>query len=190
MEKNQWAPESIASVVQGPVSAEDEATDETDYQELCRDQVTKLIKAKFSGHALTRLIEEILRAQGYHTYRSPEGADHGADIIAGRGPLGFDRPRLCVEVKSEDSLIDRPAIDKLLGAVSKFDADFGLFDAWGGFRAKTHLETISGFFQVRLWTQKEILENLFANYHKFDEELRADLPLKQIWAVAAPPEQA
>lgn len=76
---------------------------------------------------MTRLVDAILRAQGYTTYRSPEGADGGADILAGAGPLGCGAPRLCVEVNSEASPIDRPTLDKLLGAVSKLGAHDGLF---------------------------------------------------------------
>ena len=41
------------------------------------------------------------------------------------------------------------------------------------------------FFRVRLWTQKELLEQLFANYDRLDEELKAELPLKRAWMIAA-----
>ncbi len=41
------------------------------------------------------------------------------------------------------------------------------------------------FFKVRLWTQKELLEQLFTHYDRLDEDLRAELPLKRIWTVAA-----
>ena len=113
---------------------------------------------------MTRLVEAILKAQGYTTYRSPEGADGGADILAGAGPLGFGAPRLCVEVKSESSPIDRPTVDKLLGAVTKFGADEGLFVSWSGFKSNVQKELAASFFKVRLWTQKELLEQLFAHY--------------------------
>jgi restriction system protein len=148
-----------------------------------------LIAARFKGHGLTRLVEAILNAQGYVTYRSPEGADAGADILAGAGPLGFGQPRLCVEVKSEDSAIDRPTVDKLLGAVAKFGAQEGLFVAWGGFKTNVQKELAASFFRVRLWTQKELLEALFANYDRLDDDLKAELPLKRIWTVAAQDEE-
>ena len=31
---------------------------------------------------------------------APPGPDGGVDIVAGSGPMGFDRPRICVQVKS------------------------------------------------------------------------------------------
>lgn len=187
MRENSWKPESIAAVGKATANVSaaltDEATGDTDLEELARDQIAQLINARFKGHGLTRLVEAVLNAQGYTTYRFPEGADGGADILAGSGPLGFESPKLCVEVKSEDSPIDRPTVDKLLGAVSKFGADEGLFVSWSGFKGNVQKELATSYFRVRLWTQKELLEELFAHYDQLDEELRAELPLKRVWTV-------
>src|SRR5207237_810864 len=123
MRSSGWKPETIAVITKPTATPGPESTEaivDTDPEEAALDQITRLIAARFKGHGLTRLVEGILKAQGYITYRSPEGADGGADILAGAGPLGFGVPRLCVEVKSESSPIDRPTVDKLLGAVSKF----------------------------------------------------------------------
>lgn len=64
---------------------------------------------------------------------------------------------MCVEVKSESAPIDRSAVDKLLGAVSKFGAHEGLFVSWSGFKSNVQKELATSFFRVRLWTQKERL---------------------------------
>ena len=190
MRANGWKPETIASITRQAVVGNDELEQmaDVDLEEKSRDQIARLIGARFKGHALARLVEAILNAQGYTTYRSPEGADGGADILAGAGPLGFGAPRLCVEVKSEDAPIDRPTVDKLIGAVSKFGANEGLFVSWSGFKTNVQKELAASFFRVRLWTQNELLEALFAHYDQLDAEIRAELPLKQIWAVAAPDE--
>ncbi|MBF0475126.1 MAG: restriction endonuclease [Deltaproteobacteria bacterium] len=188
MRSNGWKPETVTAVIAtSPVA--DEATEDTDLEELARDQIVRLISARFKGHKLTRLVEAILQAQGYTTYLSPEGADGGADILAGAGPLGFGAPRLCVEVKSESTPIDRPTVDKLIGAVHKFNAQEGLFVAWGGFKSTVQKELAASFFHVRLWTQKELLEQFFVHYDRLDEDLRAELPLKRIWTVAAQDEE-
>ena len=190
MRANGWKPEKIAGTTAvDPITVSDETAEDTDLEELAHDQIARLIAARFKGHGLTRLVEAILKAQGYTTYRSPEGADGGADILAGAGPLGFGMPRLCVEVKSEDSPIPRPAVDKLLGAVTKFGAQEGLFVSWGGFKSNVQKELAASFFRVRLWTQKELLEQLFAHYEHLDEDLKAELPLKRIWTVAAQEEE-
>lgn len=185
MRANGWKPETIADATKAASPVTDEATEDTDLEELARDQIARLIAARFKGHGLTRLVEAILKAQGYTTYRSPEGADGGVDILAGAGPLGFGSPRLCVEVKSESGPIDRSTVDKLLGAVQKFGADEGLFVSWSGFKGNVQKELAASFFRVRLWTQKELLEQLFAHYDQLDEDLKAELPLKRIWMVAA-----
>lgn len=187
MRTNKWKPEAIAAIIKNAPPTGDvtvEATADTDLEELARDKIAQLIAARFKGHGLTRLVEAILKAQGYTTYRSPEGADGGADILAGAGPLGFGAPRLCVEVKSENSPIDRPTVDKLLGAVTKFGAQEGLFVSWSGFKSNVQKELAASFLRVRLWTQKELLEQLFANYDHLDDDLKAELPLKRIWTVA------
>jgi restriction system protein len=188
MRADGWTPEKLSEIIKPLVVAEaeaDEAAEGLDLEEAGRDQIAQLISARFKGHGLTRLVEAILNAQGYTTYRSPEGADGGADILAGAGPLGFGSPRLCVEVKSESGPIDRSAVDKLLGAVSKFGAQEGLFVSWSGFKTNVQKELAASFFRVRLWTQTELLEALFDNYEKLDSDLKAELPLKRIWTVAA-----
>lgn len=186
MRANGWKAETLAAATKAAASASnDEETADSDLDELARDQIASLISARFKGHGLTRLIEGILKAQGYTTYRSPEGADGGADILAGSGPLGFSAPRLCIEVKSEDNPIGREPVDKLLGAMTKFNADQGLFVAWGGFKGNVQKEMASQFFRLRLWTQKEILEQLFEQYDRLDEDLKAELPLKRVWMVAS-----
>ena len=190
MRANGWKPEAVAAVTRaaGPVTSDGEAED-SDLEELARDQISQLIRARFKGHGLTRLVAAILKAQGYTTYVSPEGADGGADILAGAGPLGFGTPSLCVEVKSGEALIDRPAVDKLLGAVSKFGAQEGLFVSWGGFKSNVQKELAASFFRMRLWSQKELFEALFAQYDRLDDDIKAELPLKRIWTVAAQGEE-
>lgn len=189
MQKSGWAPEKIADVIDSEESSSDEEVESTNLEDLANDQIDKLIRARFNGHKLTTLVEAILKAQGYTTYRSPEDADGGADILAGTGPLGFGAPKLCVEVKSEKNPIDRPTVDKLLDAVTKFGSSEGLFVSWSGFKTNVQKELASSFFKVRLWTRKEVLEQLFALYEELDEDLRAELPLKRIWTVAAPGEE-
>ncbi|MCL5272731.1 MAG: restriction endonuclease [Gammaproteobacteria bacterium] len=185
MRANDWKPEVLTDAVKSVVAIKgDGEAGNSNLEELAHDQIAHLIAARFKGHGLTRLVDAILKAQGYTTYVSPEGADGGADILAGAGPLGFGFPRLCVEVKSGDSPIDRPAVDKLLGAITKFGAQEGLFVSWSGFKSNVHKELASSFFRVRLWTQKELLEALFTQYDRLDDDIKAELPLKRIWTVA------
>ena len=190
MQANNWKPETISSITQISVPATgDEEAYRTNVEEIAQDQIAQLIMTHFKGDDLTRLVAAILKAQGYETYVSPQGRDGGRDILAGAAPLGFGMPHLCVEVKSEDSPIDRSTVDKLIGNVSKFNASEGLFVSWSGFKSNVQKELEQSFFHVRLWTQKELLEALFANYDHMDDDIKAELPLKRIWAIAAPEEE-
>ncbi len=185
MRASGWRPEAGLVVPPDATPPDEAEVGSRDLEELAHDQIAQAILAHFKGHGLTRLVEAILKAQGYSTYRSPEGADGGADILAGAPPLGFGAPRLCVEVKSGDTPIDRPAVDKLLGAVTKFGAQEGLFVSWSGYRSNVQKEMAASYFRVRLWSQKELFEALFANYDHLDDDIKAELPLKRIWVPVA-----
>ena len=187
MRKTGWKQEKSVDIIRGNDLTD--ISEDWDIEENAQDRIARLIIGKFKGHGLTRLVEAILQAQGYTTWRSPAGADGGADILAGAGPLGFGTPRLCVEVKSEASPIDRPTVDKLLGAVSKFGAEEGLFVSWSGFKSNVQKELAASFFRVRLWSQKELLDALFTVYDKLDEDITAEIPLKRIWTTAIPVEE-
>lgn len=180
MKAKNWAAGSDGYVTQDASSEEPEGTFR-DVEELSRDQIIRLIGSKFKGHALARLVNGILVAQGYHTFMSPPGPDGGVDILAGTGSLGFGEPRLCVQVKSQDAPVDLKEIKALKGAMQDSQATQGLFVSWGGY--KSSIKEQSSFFSVRLWGQNELLAALFQTYEKLEPELRADLPLKQIWTI-------
>jgi len=169
---------------EGPVGSEI-----VDLERLGRDQIAKVIGRKFKGHAMARLVEGVLRAQGYITWTSPEGPDKGIDILAAPGPLGFGTPRMCVQVKSGDAPVDHPTLSQLIGTMQSVQAELGLLVSWGGFKASVEKETSHHFFRVRLWDQDALIEQLLEHYDRLDPELRAELPLKRVWTVAAQEEE-
>src|SRR5438445_12311633 len=105
---------------------------------------------------MARLVEALLKAQGYVTFISPPGPDKGVDILAALGPLGFGRPRICVQVKSGDGPVDSPTLNQLIGAMQNVQADQGLLVSWGGFKSSVDKEVPVQFFRVRLWDQNAI----------------------------------
>ncbi len=153
-----------------------------DLEEQAFDQIRRLIGAKFRGHNLTRLVEAILNVHGYQTFRAPEGPDGGVDILAGYGPMGFDKPRICVQVKSGGVQNDS-SVRELEGVMSRVGADQGLFVSWEGFN-KTAIGNVRDlFFKVRLWDDKKLIINLLSSYEKLPDEIQAELPMKRIWVV-------
>ena len=133
---------------------------------------------------MTRLVEGILKTQGYTTFVSPAGPDKGIDILAGAGSLGFDHPKICVQVKSGTSPLDRPTLDQLIGTMQNVQADQGLLVSWGGFKSSVEKEEAQQFFRVRLWDQDNLIDKLLDHYDDLDQELQAELPLKKIWTIS------
>lgn len=182
----QSAPPTAVTVTTGGNAADDTQPEtHIDLEQLARDSIAKLIIQKFKGHGMARLVEAVLKAQGFTTYLSPEGPDGGVDILAASGAFGFDAPRICVQVKSGDSPADRPEFTQLIGAMENVKAEQGLFVSWSDFKQTVYKEVPNKFFKVRLWNQNDLIEQILANYEKLDQDIRAEIPLKQIWTIAA-----
>lgn len=166
-------------------AADDAGAQELDLELIGRDHIARLIYSKYAGHGLEDLVEAILNAQGFTTHHSDKGTDGGIDILAAPDTLGFGQPRICVQVKSQDTPLDRPVLDQLVGTMQHVGADQGLLVCWGGFKPTIKRELPRLFFKVRLWDQNDLIDQFLANYDKLSEDLRAEIPLKRVWAVAS-----
>lgn len=186
MAENGW--KSTGTLLSIKAKADEEGTDSgeglVDLDQAARDQLAKLIIARFKGHGMARLVDAVLRAQGYTTFLSPEGPDKGIDILAAPGPMGFGEPRVCVQVKSGDAALDRPTLDQLIGVMQNVQASHGLLVSWGGFKSSIDKEEATQFFRVRLWDQGDLIDQVLSHYGQLDEEIRTELPLKRIWVVS------
>lgn len=185
MSNSGWKSKAVdLSATQDADSGEEAAF--SDLEQVARDQIARLIIAKFKGHKMARLVNGILKAEGYTTHLSPVGPDKGIDILAAPGAMGFGSPRICVQVKSGDTPLDRPTLDQLIGTMQNVQADQGLLVSWGGFKSTVEKEEANQFFRVRLWDQDNLIEQLLRHYDNLDGDLRAELPLKMIWTIAIP----
>ena len=155
-----------------------------DLVEIAEDAIRLKIATSFKGHKLSTLIGAILETQGYRVVVSPPGADGGVDIVAGKGPLGFDPPRLVVQVKSQDTAVDVGVLRELQGVMRQFSAEQGLLVAWGGVTKPLAKEAQRLFFEIRIWDAGEIVRALQQSYDLLSEEVQADVPLKRIWVLA------
>ena len=165
------------------VAVEDATDAERDLAVLARDQIERKIASSFTGHEFTRLVAEILKAQGYVVNVSPPGADNGIDIVAGRGALGFDAPRLVVQVKSGTVVVDQPTLQALIGAVQDAQAHHGLLVSWGGFKRTVDARRNELFFRIRMWGRTQLIDALLESYERLPEEFRAELALRRIWTL-------
>lgn len=153
-------------------------------KELAEDSIVKRIEEKFSGHDFPRLIKGILEAKGYKVFQTPDQKDRGADLLASRDALGFDNQSgICVEVKSGNTPADSKIVDQLIGARDKYNAKFALLVSWGGFRKGVRRDYMEKYFGLRLWSQRDVLDELYDCYDNLSEEIKAELPLERIWSV-------
>lgn len=188
--RREKAEERIRAVLEGkkvqeilPTTEEEVEEVPPDLEEFAQDQIMTYIGRRFKGHELSRLVTSVLEAQGYKTKMSPPGADGGVDIIAGRGAMGFDTPKLCIQVKSSDSPVDVKVLRELQGVMKNFGAEQGLLVSWGGFKKTVTTEAGRLFFEIRLWDSGDLVEVLLENYERLPDELKAELPLKRIWTL-------
>jgi len=170
---------ATTSVEQAAESVADDA--KVDLEESAQYEILKFIQARFKGHDLARLIDAILRAQGYKTKMSPPGPDGGIDILAGSGPLGLDQPRLCVQVKSGGGKEGQKTLNELRGVMSKCASEQGLLVSWGGFTGPLTTDARNDSFKVRLWDQGDVVDAVLQNYDRLGDEIKAELSLKKIW---------
>lgn len=162
----------------------DDTRSEIDLEQVASDAIRSRVEAAFKGHGLSILIGAILEAQGYKVRVSPAGPDGGVDIVAGKGPLGFDHPRLVVQVKSQSSRVDVPVLRELQGVMRQFGGQQGLLVAWGGVTAPLEREAQRLFFEIRIWDAGDVVRELLATYESLPEDIQASVPLKRIWTLA------
>ncbi len=160
---------------------EAEASAGHDLSLAANDQIVAHIQSRFHGHALAKLVNAVLVADGWSTKLSPPGPDGGIDIFAGRGPFGLDAPRLCVQVKSQNSPADVTVYRTLQGAMQSYKAEQGLLVCWGGFNKVVLNEARQGHFTVRLWESRDLVEAIYRTYEQLPAEIQAELPLKRVW---------
>lgn len=174
----------------GPVgAAESTGEDETevafDLERYARDQIARWITENFAGHHLQDLVAAVLAAHGYVVETPAKGADGGVDLRAGRGPLGLDSPRIIGQVKSEPTPVGSPVVQQLQGAMSAHGADQGLLVALGGLTPPARQALAHQKLSIRVWDSDDLIKGVLDVYDQLPEQIRSELPLRQIWALVA-----
>lgn len=164
-------------------NSEDDLADDIDLGQRAEDDITRHINQQLDGHDFADLITELLEVQGYISQSNSPGADGGVDILAGSGPLGFQEPRICVQVKKTSSPTDVKVLRELQGVMRRTKAEHGLLVSWGGFKRTVLKEARDDHFYIRLWSEKDVLEQIYRYYDRLSEEWRARIPLRRIWAL-------
>lgn len=160
-----------------------------DVETLAENSIIERLNRKFRGHEFTSLINEILKAKGFLTRMSPAGADGGVDILAGHGPMGFDKPKIVVQVKSSNDQVEASIVRDLIGTMSRFKATQGLLVSWGGYKRGIEKEFAPDYFGIRFWDSGDVINELKKEYDKLPESIQAEIPLKKIWVLSTEDEE-
>jgi restriction system protein len=69
--------------------------------------------------------------------------------------------------------------------MKKVNATHGLLVCWGGFKSSIDRDETQQYFHVRLWDSDDLIDELLKVYDKLDADIRAQIPLKRVWTLAA-----
>lgn len=134
---------------------------------------------KLDWEQMQRLVAGLLRAMGYKTRVSPAGPDRGKDIVASPDGLGFESPRIVVEVKHRQGAMGSQEIRSFLGGRHKDDK--GLYVSTGGFTKEARYEAERASIPLSLMDIDELVEAVIGNYEALDNETRQLLPLRRLY---------
>lgn len=129
---------------------------------------------------LQHLVAGLLRAMGYKTRVSPQGADRGKDIVASPDGFGFEQPRIVVEVKHRpNQAMGSQEIRSYLGGRHRDDR--GLYVSTGGFSKDAKYEADRASIPLTLMDIDDLVDAIIDNYEEMDLETRTLLPLNRVY---------
>jgi restriction system protein len=170
-------PKKIA-IAQDPVATEqvDDLYKDVQFKgfEFIKDKVNQL-----DWEEMQELVAGLLRAMGYKTRISPSGSDRGKDIVASPDGLGFEDPRIVVEVKHRNAAMGSEHIRSFLGG--RHDNDKGLYVSTGGFTKDARYEAERARIPVTLMDLDDLVKSLLEHYEKMDVEMQRLVPLRKIY---------
>jgi restriction system protein len=166
-----------------PVEADEaEPVDDAALKQNTEEQALEFTKDrlnKLDWSEMQDVVAGILRAMGYKTRISPSGPDQGKDIVASPDGLGFEQPRIVVEVKHRSSTMGSKEIRSFLGGRHKDDR--GLYVSTGGFTKDAYYEAERAGIPLTLMDLDDLVKALVENYESLDAETKRLIPLKRIY---------
>lgn len=142
----------------------------------------EFIKDKVSAldwEDMQELVAGMLRAMGYKTRISPSGSDRGKDIVASPDGLGFEDPRIVVEVKHRTAAMGSQEIRSFLGG--RHDNDKGLYVSTGGFTKDARYEAERGRIPITLMDLDDLVRSMLEHYERLDADMQRLIPLRKLY---------
>ncbi len=142
--------------------------------EFIKDKVNKL-----DWEEMQELVAGLLRAMGYKTRISPSGPDRGKDIIASPDGLGFEDPRIIVEVKHRGQAMGSQDVRSFLGG--RHHDDRGLYVSTGGFSKDARYEAERAQIPLTLMDIDDLVKSILDHYQNMDVDAQRLVPLRKLY---------
>lgn len=169
-----------------PSPEEKQAEEETfDFLADTQEKADELIAdhmASLAWDDFERLVAAVLRTLGFRTKLSKRGADGGFDIVAHPDALGFEEPRVKVEVKHRKGSMGGPEVRNFRSTIRT--GEKGLYVSTGGFKGDARGELEKAGPPLVLMDQDEFIALLTENYDKLEPEFQALVPLRKVYILA------
>ncbi len=143
------------------------------------DELVSDIIARIAPYDFQDLVAALLRAMGFRTTVSPPGPDGGKDIVAHPDALGFEQPRIKVQVKHTKASVGAPDIRSFRSTVAP--GEKGLFVSTGGFTSEAKREPEKAGQSLTLMDRDQFVDLLTEYYEKLEPEYQAMVPLKKVY---------
>ncbi len=154
----------------------------SDLEERALSRIEDLV-IKLDWAEVQEVVASLLRALGYKTTVSAAGPDRGKDIFASPDGLGFEEPRIFVEVKHRRGQMGAPEIRSFVGG--RRGGDKCLYVSTGGFSREAHYEAERSAIPINLVNLRDLVLLVVSNYDRCDEVIKESIPLRRIyWPVA------
>jgi restriction system protein len=130
-----------------------------------------------------KICATLLKGMGlYIDFEAISGPDGGIDIIAFKGSLGFEKPRIKVQVKNYNSKnkVDVKDIRELKGLLNQ-NEHIGVFITSGYFTSKAKEFARSSDVHIKLIDRDMFIDLWQSNYYKLSETEKSLLPLNPIY---------
>ena len=177
--------EQVIERKQAPDPAAEEDDDEYEYvsyaeyfsdvESSAKERILDLLY-NFGGHEFEGVVGDVLQAMGFTVRGHGRGPDGGVDLVATPDRLGFENPRIKVQVKRRRAVMGRPEVQQLAGTLR--DGEKGLFVSLGGFATGTQSESSQS---MTLMDGYQFVDLLLDHYEDLSPETRTRVPLKRLY---------
>ncbi len=146
--------------------------------ELIADTISQLDPYEFQD-----LVAGVLQAMGFRAPGGSRGRDRGVDIIAHPDALGFEKPRIKVQVKHRTGRAKGPEMRSFIATLGQDEN--GLFVSTGDFTADAKIEADKARVTVTLLNREQFIELMLEHYEDLDPAFQAQVPLRRVWVPAS-----